>query len=593
MARLIGLAAVASGLIVAGLLLLALVHDRLPGQTVWQTKLQVLRAVEVTYLTLLAAALAATPLLGVGFIRARRRGIARPHLARLLLFGVAVLVGAGLGELGASYIQPHLEAAGILALPPPAKRAEPFALPRTSPELALPQPPPRAAGDALRLVVIGESSAAGVPFNLFGLSIGSLVAWQLEEALPGRQIELFNLADSGETLERQHRRLAALNRRPDALIVYCGHNEFSSRMPWSREVPHYMDGPAQPLFDRLVAEVERISPFCGLIRQSVDTCRIAIPPPRGGYRVLVDQPAYTPAEYARLLTDFRTRLESIVAWAEAVAAVPVLIIPPANDAGFEPNRSFLRADARQAERDAFARRFVAARRLESTDSVEALKRYGVLVDRHPEFAETHFRLARLLEASGVWDEAYRHDVAARDGDGLPMRCPTAFQEAYRAVAARHRVILIDGQAYFRRLGRHRLLGDDLFMDAMHPSLRGQLALAQAVLQGLHARRALGWPEAADPPVLDPARCAARFGLGPNAWEKLCRWGAMVYDLLSSGPHDPSARRARREEYQAAAERIARGTAPEALGLPNVGIPAVVPLDPDAAVWTQGAEPPRG
>src|SRR5262249_18060997 len=159
----------------------------------------------------------------------------------------------------------------------------------------------------------------------------------------------------------------------------------------------------------------------------------------------------------RLLSDFRHRLEAIVAYTERIGAIPILIVPPANDSGFEPNRSYLPATTPYAERAAFAREFLAARRLEETDPAESERRYAGLLGGSPGFAEAHYRLARVLERAGMWEEAYRHDLTARDRDGLPSRCPLAFQEAYREVAARHACILIDAQAYFHVIGRHGLL----------------------------------------------------------------------------------------------------------------------------------------
>src|SRR5262249_25525147 len=147
----------------------------------------------------------------------------------------------------------------------------------------------------------------------------------------------------------------------------------------------------------------------------------------------------------------------------------------------------------------------------------AISRYRELLDRQPGFAETHYRLGVLLARGGAWDEAYRHFVSARDLDGLPMRCPSPFQQAYRDVAAGHRAgtVLVDGQALFHAIGPHGLLTDDLFYDAMHPSLRGHIALAQAILEALHARRAFGWPTDAPAPRVDPAECAAHFHPPPE------------------------------------------------------------------------------
>ena len=83
-----------------------------------------------------------------------------------------------------------------------------------------------------------------------------------------------------------------------------------------------------------------------------------------------------------------------------------------------------------------------------------------------------------------------------------MRCLSEFQQVYRDVASRHDCILIDSQSYFHAIGRHGLLDDELFQDAMHPSLRGQIALAQAVLQQLRASTA-GWAKETPTPVIDP------------------------------------------------------------------------------------------
>ena len=157
---------------------------------------------------------------------------------------------------------------------------------------------------------------------------------------------------------------------------------------------------------------------------------------------------------------------------------------------------------------------MAARRLETGSTQAAIEHYRSLLARYPGFAETHYRLARLLEKESAWDEAYEHEIAARDCDGYPARATSAFQNVYREVAARHDCVLIDSQSYFHAIGPHGLLDDSLFQDAMHPSLRGQIALAQAVLQALQARGAFGWPKDGPTPVIDPAECVAHFGLGP-------------------------------------------------------------------------------
>ena len=215
------------------------------------------------------------------------------------------------------------------------------------------------------IAVLGESSAEGVPYNRW-VSIGGILQWQLEKALPGRRVRLQILATSGSTLEAQQRLLSRLSYRPEILLIYCGHNEITARFDAQRDTKHYFDEQLPTPWTVAVDRIEAISRVCGLIRVTADKCRVAIPPPPNGNRSLIDVPAYTPNEFTALLVDFRTRLEALVGYAERIGAMPVLISPAGNDAGFEPNRSFLPAATPRHEREAIAREFLAARRNEES-----------------------------------------------------------------------------------------------------------------------------------------------------------------------------------------------------------------------------------
>ena len=139
-----------------------------------------------------------------------------------------------------------------------------------------------------------------------------------------------------------------------------------------------------------------------------------------------------------------------MSYCRQIGALPILVAPPGNDAGFEPNRSILPPETPRAEREAFARAFQEARAREQTDPAGSIAAYRALIERQPGFAESHFRLARLLEARGDYEEAYRHYIEARDLDGHPFRCLTSFQDVYRELASEYEAILVDGQARLSR-----------------------------------------------------------------------------------------------------------------------------------------------
>jgi hypothetical protein len=155
------------------------------------------------------------------------------------------------------------------------------------------------------------------------------------------------------------------------------------------------------------------------------------------------------------------------------------------------------------------------------------------------------------------------------------------------VARRHDCILIDGQSLFHAIAPHGLLDNSLFHDAMHPSLRGHIALAEAVLQALQARHAFGWPDRVAPPVVDPARCAARFGIDRKTWEHIVIWVRGFYGLMAPLRYDPRARERLRDLAVQALKEIEAGVAIERLSLPNLGIPDPVPLLPTSTPGAAG------
>ncbi len=435
---------------------------------------------------------------------------------------------------------------------------------------------------ALRLLVIGESSGLGEPYHPW-LSVGQIVGWKLESVFPGRPVQVDIWAEGGATLGRMHGRLAGLTYRPDALIVYVGHNEFQARFPWQREPGGYYDDEMPSLYSpATLTAMLRFSPLCRLALETWDRNRIDLRPPEYPTRELVDRPVCTPEEYRAIVADFRRRLEEIAAYCDRIGTLPVFIIPPCNDGGYDPSRSVLAPGTPRAERVAFAREVARARRLEGQDPAEALQLDRELVARHPEFAETHYRLARLLEQAGDADEARRHYVLARDGDGLPLRCPEPLRAVFREVAARYpSVLLVDGPRVFETAVADGIVDDRLLHDAQHPNIRGYGALAQDLLLQLRDRRAFGWPEGAETSPVVAEDCTRRFGIDAGRWAEICRRESKFYEVTAYIRYDPAFRLERCEDYRRAAAAIRAGRDPREAGIPGLGSPATPSSSPHA------------
>src|SRR3984885_8886178 len=145
-----------------------------------------------------------------------------------------------------------------------------------------------AGGGVIDILVIGESSARGVPYEKW-LSVGDIVAWKLGEAFPEFSFRIENQAAPGLSLQAMHTKLAGIKQRPELVILYAGHNEFQSRFDWAHGAYQYADEtpPAAETLERLAG---RVSPLIRLIQETSQTFKVSTPPPGVVTRRLVDVP---------------------------------------------------------------------------------------------------------------------------------------------------------------------------------------------------------------------------------------------------------------------------------------------------------------
>ena len=259
----------------------------------------------------------------------------------------------------------------------------------------------------------------------------------------------------------------------------------------------------------------------------------------------------------------------LVSYCDQIGALPILIIPPANEAGYEPGRSTISLTVPADERRRLVDAFREARSLESRDPEASALGYGAILARHPDFAEAHFRLARLLERQGRVTEAGSHYLAALDNDGLPLRCQAPFRAAFHEVANRHpRAILIDGRRELIAISPDGLIGDHVIHDTHHPTLRGYLALAGAVLRELARREVFGPVTAFELPI-EPAVCARHFGMNAEKWVNVCDRISEHYRRVAGYRYDPAERLEKSRRYAEAAQRMWHGKPIGDLGLPGL------------------------
>jgi Ala-tRNA(Pro) deacylase len=419
----------------------------------------------------------------------------------------------------------------------------------------------------VRLVVAGSSSAMGFPFEP-NFSIGHLVAEQLDRALPGRRVHLDNRASLGATGEALLVQLSYLSDRPDIVLIYTGSSEFSARYVPGRRT-RFDEEPALPGLAQLY-ELSLHSPLFRLLYDTVNRGRNNDPGRTGDPPALIDRPWLSRSEHDDAVAIFRDALAQVLDWCDQIETLPVIVLPPTNEGDFEPTRSLVPVGTPEAERRWLRATYEAARAAEDPEPDRALDLYRAILARQPAFAEAHYRAGKLLQRQGQYDEARAHIRQALDCDGQPTRATTELMEIARALAARHpRAIVVDGPAALRAICPSGVVDDDAMIDGQHPSPRGTTALARAVLEALHERKALGWPGPAPEP-LQPAEVAARY-LSDGLWTRACNWGRDFYSNWAKERFDPAERLAKSQRYQECGERILDGLSPPETGFPPLGL----------------------
>lgn len=360
-----------------------------------------------------------------------------------------------------------------------------------------------------RAFVVGGSSAAGVPYP----SSYAFSAWldrALEAALPDTPIEVVNAAVPGYASRRVLgvvREIAAY--QPDLLIVYAGHNEFAER----RYYAHLLD--MDPRLFRLRALLARTHLY-GLVASltsgpphrihfdDLDNARemFAVASERQAGEAY---PSARELQYGEL--HYRTNLEEMARTMQAVGAKVALVTLGQNFADWAPGASSHRLDldpqARQRWDAAEAEGARSRARGDCRAALAAWKQALAIDDR---YAQLHFDVAGCERALGDVAAARVEYRLASDLDRVPHGAPTRFNAILADVAREQGLLLVHGLAALEAASPDGLVGQNLFVDFVHPNLRANQILARTIADALRdagiPRPAAAWRPIPDPPSVE-------------------------------------------------------------------------------------------
>jgi lysophospholipase L1-like esterase len=366
-----------------------------------------------------------------------------------------------------------------------------------------------------RIFVVGESSAEGAPYGT-EFAFGGWLQRRLTAQATGVRWEVVNAALSGA----QSWSLLAMVRdiarhAPDLLIVYLGHNEVGTRFSAAQR---------RALAERSPSLVERVaetrlyrllSPWLptSLVPRRLDLSRVhragesfAVLPP-GGTRVYASA-----ADRAISMQAYRARLEDMVDLVHDAGGQAMLLTLSQNFADWPPAASLHRPGVSPDEKVAWRAAVREGDAVAVRDCDAAIAAWTRALALDAEYAAVQFRIARCEHALGRLEAARIHFRRASDLDRLPQGASTTLNDVLRDVARRKGALLVDVDAVLTQVSGPHLVGDDLFVDSIHPNIRAHqliaLAVANAIRDSSLAGPAVRWDNDA---YVEPAREAILAG----------------------------------------------------------------------------------
>jgi lysophospholipase L1-like esterase len=408
-----------------------------------------------------------------------------------------------------------------------------------NPQFAKPQPvqphrefPLHKSPGTFRIFVIGESSAEGAPYGT-DLAFSTWLARRLEAQAADVHWEVVNAALVGAQSWSMLTVVHDIARyQPDLLVVYLGHNEVGTRFSaYQRRWldPRRFSLRALLTKTRLYRLLSPVLPAPPANRQ-LDLRNVhrpgeafAVVPP-GGARVYASA-----ADRSISAALYRTRLEEMIRTIRAAGGHTMLLTLSQNFSEWEPAVSIHRPGMRPQDKVAWRSAVRAGDALAAHDCAAALAAWQRALALDDGYAGLQFKMAGCERALGRLEEARARFRLASDLDRLPQGASTSFNDILRDVAQHEGAILVDVDLVLSQASGPRLVGDDLFVDAMHPSVRAHQLIAQAVANAIRetglAGPAVHWRNA---DYVDPDPDEAVLALDPELPTKVLLTRALAH-----------------------------------------------------------------
>lgn len=413
-------------------------------------------------------------------------------LALPLLFFLALEGGLRLLGYGATYpLFIPFEQDGRYLHPNPevARRffANTQALPTPNADLFLKQKPE----NTLRIVVQGESSAAGYPYY-HGGAFSNMLKQRLKNTYPNQNIEVINTgmaAINSFALLDFADEIAAI--QPDAILIYTGHNEYYGALgvgsaeslgKFPAFIRWYLKFKDLRVIQLLRNVLSQMAGWFGGEKAGAPSTTL-MERMVGEQSIPLDSPLFTLGKQ-----QFEENMGLLLERYQS-AGIPVYVSSIAsNEADHAPFISLLKPSTNLSQWQNLAQEVETA--LQNQDRTTVLSKAEALLKMDETSAKAYFLWGKALQLTA--DSTHRsqqNDIRnaferARDLDALRFRAPTVFNQVLKDLAPKHGAYFVDAKGFLDAASPQGRIGKTLMLEHLHPNMEGYLIISEAFYQAL-------------------------------------------------------------------------------------------------------------
>ncbi len=343
-----------------------------------------------------------------------------------------------------------------------------------------------------RVFCLGGSTTFGRPFS----DPTSFCGW-LREFLPlADDRTRWEVINAGGVSYASYRVAAVMEELaqydPDLFIVYSGQNEFLERRTYA-EMFETSD------LNFAVSGVLRHTRTWGVLQAALhrpgERQRLSPAEMLPGEVDEMLNHTIGPADYhrddqwhAKVLQHYEWNLRRMVAIACEAGAEIAFVVPASNEKNCSPFKSEFQPGIDQLPvNELLERAAVEANNGQWPQAITTLRQAQQIDDQ---YALIDYRLGQAFWETGDIREAQQAFQRALNRDVCPLRAPEDFLNTVRKVAAEQNTTLIDFDKRLRELcvqeQGHAILGEEYFLDHVHPTIDAHRQLALWIMEGLRA-----------------------------------------------------------------------------------------------------------